>query len=183
MNPLRLLPMALALVLPFAEHTSSASTSLALSLDSLVDHAAGVALVEPIEATSRWEDGHIVTYTHIRTIERVAGTIPGDAWVRTYGGTVGDLSQWVEGEADLRSRSLVFLRSESTGTLVVVGRAQGQYLATSENGAMVLRSGPLPGHLVSPRGVSTRPYPLAGRSFHDASQAVRDLWQVRHVAR
>lgn len=172
------LPLLLA---PSAE----ASTSVTLSLETVVDHATSVALVEPREASSRWEDGRIVTYTHMHVVESVAGAQLQEPWVRTLGGSVGDVGQIVEGEADMRVRSVVFLRKEGE-SMVVVGRAQGQYLAPTENGARVLRAPTFAGKLVQARtssGALLRAFPLAGSTYTEASRTIRALWEVRHAAR
>ncbi|NOU31261.1 MAG: hypothetical protein HOO96_25470 [Polyangiaceae bacterium] len=161
---------------------ASASTSFAVPLSSLVENASAVVVVEPIESKSQWENGSIATYTHVRIVERVAGTAPDDAWIRTAGGRVGDIGQWVEGEADLRSRSLVFL-AQAGSSAKVVGRAQGQYLAVAENGKLVLRPSPDAGRLVARRGEVAKAFPLAGASLDEASRQVREVWTVRHASR
>lgn len=157
-----------------------------MSLETVVDNASAVALVEPLESASRWEDNKIVTYTHVRVVETVAGKALVDPWIRTLGGTVGDIVQVAEGEPDLRSRSLVFLRNEGSA-LVVVGRAQGQYLAASDHGSLVLHAPTFAGNLVHPRRTGTvtpsRSFALAGRSYKDASTTIRSIWEVRHGSR
>lgn len=185
-RPLRTLFYAWPL---FAVFPAQASTSVVLSLEAVVDRATSVALVEPQESTSRWEDGKIVTYTHVRVAENVAGAplAPlGDTWIRTLGGSVGDIGQIVAGEADMRVRSLVFLRKEGEA-FVVVGRAQGQYLAPSEDGSLVLRAPRSAGRLLAPNRANGAPGPtafvLAGRSYVDATRTIRTLWEARHAAR
>jgi hypothetical protein len=159
-------------------HTASASTRMALSLDTLVDYSNAVALVEPLESSSRWEDGRIATYTHVRVTNHVAGSIGGDAWIKTLGGSVGDVGQWVEGEADLGKRSLVFLRAEGN-VLIVVGGVQGQYLAPVADDT--LRAGAHLGKIISKS--AAKPFALAGLTVSEASASVRKIWEVRHASR
>lgn len=169
-----------------ASPPAAASTSAALPLETLLDRATSIALVDPQESHAIWEAGRIVTYTHVHVAETIAGMPVADTWIRTLGGVVGDVGQVVEGEADLHVRSVVFLRKHDD-EVVVVGRAQGQYLAPVENGSIVLRAPSFTGKLEQPRRGSARDpvrtYPLAGRPYADAARALRIMWEARHASR
>ena len=81
---------------------ASASVAIAASLEDLARASTVIARVTPVERTSAWEDGRIVTTTRVRVDEVVAGSVAGstrELRVRTLGGRVDTIGQIVEGEA------------------------------------------------------------------------------------
>lgn len=80
---------------------------------SLLAVADVVAIVSALEAHSRWEGERIVTHARLRIDRAVAGDLDTKTplWVRTKGGTVGSVCQFVDGEAVFQREwpSLLFL--------------------------------------------------------------------------
>jgi hypothetical protein len=176
-----------------------ASVAIDARLDELVDRATAVAVVRALEQRSVWEDGEIVTYSHVTVTRRLAGRIGGDAWIRTLGGSVGDIAQLVEGEATFApgERSLLFLRTRSSGhatgsadgVLAVVERAQGQYALTGREGpGQRLGVAADVGALVAPSppqaGDDARAARevLTGRTLEEAARTIAATWNRRHSA-
>jgi hypothetical protein len=122
-------PVALATLT--TSHEAHASVSFAVGYDALVSDSDAVAIVTPMESRSVWEDNRIVTYTHIKVEEGVAGALGtgSETWVRTLGGAVGKIGQLVDGEPVfvMGKSTLVFARALKPGTFQIVARAQGQY--------------------------------------------------------
>ena len=122
-------PVGLATLTTF--HEAHASVSFAVGYDALVADSDAVAVVTPMESRSVWEDNRIVTYTHLKVEEGVAGSLGtgSETWVRTLGGAIGKIGQLVDGEPVfvMGKSTLVFARSLKPGTFQIVARAQGQY--------------------------------------------------------
>jgi hypothetical protein len=174
-----------------------ASVSIAVTWDGLLRASTAAAVVTPADATSVWENGRILTYTHVTIDRAVAGpvTTGGDAWVRTLGGIVGNLGQQVEGEAGFSPGrpSLVFLRAHpegaQSGTFDVTARGQGQFPVVAADGqqpARVVRSRPA-GMIVPPRIFSPLVEPrLAADILHDctvdeATRTIQSAWSRLHA--
>jgi hypothetical protein len=191
---LALCASALALV---AAIPARASVSIAVTWDGLLRASTAAAVVTPADATSVWENGRILTYTHVTIDRAVAGpvTTGGDAWVRTLGGIVGNVGQQVEGEAGFSPGrpSLVFLRahpdSGRAATFDVAARGQGQFPVVAADGrqpARVERSHPA-GMIVPPRILSPLVEPrLAADILHDctvdeAAQNIQSAWSRLHA--
>jgi hypothetical protein len=170
------------------------SVDVALSLDDVARASSLVARVVPLEQSSTWEGGRIVTTTRLR-VERVIageGATPAELYVRTLGGIVGQVGQSVEGEARFAKGipSIVFFaRPNGESAYAVAGRAQGQLVvARTEAGREVVRVAAV-GRLV-PRAFRV---PLAAQSAsalvttldgHDADEATRDAaraWERTHA--
>ncbi|MEM1031932.1 MAG: hypothetical protein AAGN82_16410 [Myxococcota bacterium] len=168
---------------------AGASTSVAYTLEELIDTTATVVLARAVSRESRWEEvggsKRIVTYTVLDVEEEVMGAAPAKVWVRTLGGTVGDVGQHVAGEArfEVGVRSVVFLTRAASGVSVVAGAAQGHYPAfvkdpdpEDEGGsdgdddiAARLRPSPSLGHIVERPGPRiTALQRLVGRTVPDA---------------
>jgi hypothetical protein len=126
------LALAAAIAPLIAPAPASASVAVRLSLDDLVRASRYVVVATAGERYSVWEDlaggRRMVTYTRLSIDRSIVGQPSRDVWVRTLGGTIGSIGQYVSGEARLPagSRSLLFL-SEAAGTLVVAALGQGQY--------------------------------------------------------
>lgn len=196
---LLLLPLTAIAVLP---SDAGASTSVALSVRELASTSDAIVRVTQIAKTSAWEDGRIVTTSKVRVDRVVAGTPPGsELSIRTLGGVVGELGQYVEGEADLApgEQAVLFVAplrasaSATTATMRVVGRAQGRWSitrdarATDAREVVRVRS---PGKLVERRGESGAgtvrataklAASLDGASFDDAASEAAREWSVSHA--
>ena len=58
-----------------AEREAHASMSIAILFDELVRDSTAAAIVTPFEQKPVWEDGRIITYTHVHADRPVAGTL------------------------------------------------------------------------------------------------------------
>ena len=121
---------------PFAAvRAAGASTLIRLSVEELCQRATVVVAATPLESRVVWEDSaggrgrRIVTYTRARIDRVVDGVAPTELWIRTLGGSIGDIGQHVDGEAILTpgQPGLFFLRRLPDGPHGVVGMSQGQY--------------------------------------------------------
>jgi hypothetical protein len=87
--------------------------SMPWDVHSLLAVADVIAIASALEAHSSWEDGRIVTYSRLRVDRAVAGDLDSKTrlWLRTKGGTVGSVCQFVDGEAVFQREwpSLLFL--------------------------------------------------------------------------
>ena len=161
-----------------AAPTAHASVSIALSLDELARASTTVARVTPLEHVSRWEEGRIVTYTRVRVDDVIAGAPARDAEmrIRTLGGVVDGVAQYVEGEPRLArgAPSIVFVAARGEHVLVT-GRAQGQLAIAGETvrplhvGVLVLRA---PCRL---------PSALAGKHVTEARAEIVRTWEAVHA--
>jgi hypothetical protein len=138
---------------------AEAAVSMAITLDELLSESTCVVVATSSERQSLWEDTEagrrIVTYTRLDVDRSVVGQPGSSVWVRTLGGTVGNIGQYVSGEAQLLpgTRSLLFLRKSGTA-VVVTAMAQGHFpvlakegepprlLASPDAGAILARRGP-----------------------------------------
>jgi hypothetical protein len=166
-----------------------ASISVTVTFDDLLQRSIAVAVVVPIDRRGVWEDGRIVTYTHVRVERLVAGRLPGEVWVRTFGGSVGRIGQIVEGEATFNQAeaSLLFIHLHgasggSPGIFGVVEGAQGQFsLVTTGGGLPHLAAARLVGALVPPPGSPRLARDeLVGRSLEDAVREINAAWPHFH---
>jgi hypothetical protein len=188
----RLAGFMAALIALFAAAPSRASVSIAILFDELVGRSTAAAIVTPVEREGVWENGRIVTYTHVQ-IERVlAGSAPSEAWVRTLGGEVGRIGQLVEGEAtlDVNEPSLVFLQNAGTralrpGAFEVTARAQGSFTIAIEG--QVERVMPsATGALLPPPasrirgGARFAAQVLNGKTVAEVTREVASVWGALH---
>ena len=199
---MRFAPLAATLALATLLHAGAgvASVSTTIVFDALVEESQAAAIVTPIEERSDWEDGRIVTWTHVRVDDVLAGSVGKDAWIRALGGTVGEIAQQVQGEAQLPAgRSyLVFLKPSQHGGLAVVGRAQGEFplvpgapvahvVARLAAAALPPRADVVARIAQRAPGVTLAVQPaaqvLAGQSVQDARKLVTAAWQRTHAAR
>lgn len=134
-----------------------ATTSVAMTLDELVERSPRVVVGQAVERQSQWEElggtKRIVTYTRVIVEETVYGAHEDELWVRTLGGVVDKVGQAVAGEAQLKlGETAVLFLADAPGALVVAGMAQGHYpLELDANKAAderVLKASPDPGTLL-----------------------------------
>ena len=176
---------------------ANASVAIAVSLEDLARASSLVARVTPVERTSAWEDGRIVTTTRVRVDEVVAGVAPDarELRVRTLGGRVDKIGQIVEGEASFTASepSIVFLTAasrplaEPAPTFVVAGRAQGQLLVKRDAaGREIVRIGAV-GELVERRlhpplrDGGQRITALDGTPVSSLATTVKRAWEAGHA--
>lgn len=180
-----------------------ASVSIAVTLDALLHDSTSVSIATPVEARAVWEDGRIVTYTHVHVDRAIAGDLKKDdeTWVASLGGIVGNVGQVVDGEPQLHigASYLLFLKpdaSATAGTRIVTARAQGQYhlkAVTNASGSRtvnVLRN-PGAGELLLPRSsstatahgspVKTASDVIADRPVDDVAKDLAAAWGKAHA--
>jgi hypothetical protein len=168
-----------------------ASVSVALTFDDLVQRATAAAVIVPVDQHAAWEGGRITTYTRARVERVVAGHLPEEISLRSYGGAVGRIGQLVEGEATFAAGapSLVFVHplgdAAPLGTFAVVEGAQGQF-SIVKVGDQPARLAPARnmGAVVAPPSATPRPARdvLAGKPFEDAVRAIGAMWSRVHPA-
>lgn len=180
------------------EPAAHASVSTAATLEGLVGYAHIVALAQPLESRTEWQAGKIVTYTRLQLVERISGEAPESVWVKSLGGTVGDIGQSVEGEPTFtkNSRSLVFLRrltgdSGAPDAHVVVSRAQGQFPLALEKARWMVRPNVRVGLVLPAREAADTPLVvlpkqpalarLRDRPLDEVVLEVRELWTQIHA--
>jgi hypothetical protein len=174
---------------------ASASVAIAVSLEDLARASSVIARVTPLEATSAWEDGRIITTTRLHVDDVVAGNLPTatrELRVRTLGGRVDTIGQLVEGEASFAPAhaSIVFLAPfarSAAPAFVVVGRAQGQLHVKREvHGTEVVRIGAV-GELVERRILpplragGQRIVELDGQPLQTVTIEAKRAWEAGHA--
>src|SRR5258705_1576393 len=93
--------LVLAAILFFAAPRADASVSFTVPMDALVEESSAACVVSPLENKSVWENGRIATYTRAHVDRLLAGSASSEVWIKTLGGSVGDIGQIVDGEAVL----------------------------------------------------------------------------------
>jgi hypothetical protein len=127
---------------------AEASVSMLLSLDEIVAPSTAIVVGTASERKAQWEEiaggRRIVTYTKIKIDRTIAGSAGTEVWVRTLGGTIGNLGQAVSGEAQIAtgSKAMLFLMKRGDVT-VVTAMAQGHYpILADDKGVSRLRPSP-----------------------------------------
>jgi len=138
------LKLGLAVPALLAANAAQASQFLPVSLAELVRSSERIWVGLPLEKHAEWTDGPlgrlIVTYTRVacdRDVLESSG--PTELWVRTLGGSIGKVGQFVPGEAKLSlgRRCLVFL-SRPAEYHAVNAMAQGHYAIRPRDGVPLL---------------------------------------------
>lgn len=163
---------------------ASASVSVLMSVDELMEASTDVVVATAVERKSQWEDlpsgRRIVTYTRLVVDETVAGAGRTEIWVRTLGGKVGRIGQLVSGEAEiaLDARSLLFLADVDDGAghavTIVTGMAQGHFPIDESGTEPKLTASPDAGLLLPRRGptISAQEV-LVGKKLGEARGVLR----------
>jgi hypothetical protein len=181
--------------------SADASVSIAVSFDQLVHDSSAVTVATATEAQIVWENGRIVTYTHLHVDRALAGNLKvNDApWVASLGGIIGTTGQVVDGEPTLHVGMpyLVFLRpdpSATAGTLMVTARAQGQFhlqVANTSSKVLVVRNPgvgeilPMKPAVSTSGGATTTPKTavdqIADRPIDDVAKDISIAWAKSHA--
>ncbi len=136
------LPAALcALIALLAAPSAPAATLVYLPFEEQVDRAEVVAVGRVAGKESRWDDNRTVILTRVRfTVEEAVKGEPGaELAISVLGGTVGEISQSVQGVPEFVDgrRYVLFLeRLPQGGEFRVLGLSQGSYpVATDRQGS------------------------------------------------
>ena len=180
--------------------TADASVSIAVSFDSLLHDSTSASVATPTEARAVWENGRIVTFTHVHVDRAIAGDLKSgdETWVASLGGIVGTVGQVVDGEPQLHVGVpyLLFLKPDASatpGTRIVTARAQGQFhlrTVTNASGAAVVSvvKNPSAGELLAPKPsangsiVKTAADAIADRAVDDVAKDVAASWSKAHAS-
>jgi hypothetical protein len=145
--------VAVALAAPFWSRTVQATTAYGLTTEELVRKSDRVAVGRAVERMTSWTQlggsRRIVTLHRVVESDRLESDAPpGESWVLTLGGRIGDLGQKVSGEAEIQDDGdfVLFLSQERLAQGVpphrrVVGMAQGAYGLFHDQGRKRLRPG------------------------------------------
>jgi hypothetical protein len=172
--------LAAALMTMWIPGAAKAGVARLVALRDLVKGSRWVIVGTPVEAIARWEDvgksRRIVTYHRVRIDRALGSKAPSEQelWVRTLGGTVGEIGQIVHGEAALTrgEGSVLFLASNKDGVLEVTAMSQGHFpLQADARGVQRLVVSPRLSHLVGSGPSAVRR--LVGRSVVEADDLVR----------
>jgi hypothetical protein len=165
---------------------AQASVSVLLSLDELVGASTMAVVGTPTARESKWEvvggGKRIVTYTRVQVDRSVFGDAPAEVVVRTLGGTVGKIGQYVSGEAAIGTgtQALLFLAGKGA-SLHVTAMAQGHYpVLRDEQGVARLQKSPDAGALLPRRGPQiSAQEALVGSKLEDGEAVVVRARQAR----
>jgi hypothetical protein len=185
----RVLATTLALVVAWHGH-SEATVVTAVPLGELVGQSEWVVVAMAKSARSHYETiggaRRLVTDTIVQveqawtSNQSSASVETATITVRTLGGTIGDLAQYVLGEAVLAQGipQLLFLDEGSDGMFRVTAMAQGQYpIVTDEQGRTILR--PSPGLDKVLNAEQSAVTALAGRSVPQAQAMVQNVRKMQ----
>lgn len=117
---------ALAVVAP-----ATATTAVLLSREQLVKKSNLVVRATVGEAVSAWnaEETAIVTHTKLNVRGYLKGKGSSELWLEQYGGTVGDKTMVVSGDAQLRQGQevVLFLKQAEGGYVHLTALSQAAY--------------------------------------------------------
>jgi hypothetical protein len=113
---------------------ATATTLQRMSLDELAASSPAVARARCMNTASRWEGGHIWTFTDFEVLESLKGNLPGRIQVRLVGGKVGGLHSTVEGVPRFApgEEAYLFLARAPAGDWTVTGWALGTFRIARE---------------------------------------------------
>ena len=133
MRPAKHIGLTLALLLMLAAATR-ATTLRRMSLDELAEASPAVVRARCISNVSRWESGHIWTFTEFEVLENLKGSVAARIQVRLVGGRVGSLTSTVDGAPRfaLGEEAFLFLVPAPAGDWTVTGWTLGTFRVTRE---------------------------------------------------
>lgn len=113
---------------------ATATTLQRMSLDELAEASPAIVRARCASNASRWEAGHIWTFTEFEILENVKGSVPGRLRVRLVGGRAGSLHSTVEGAPRFvpGEEVFLFLAPGPAGDWTVTGWALGTFRITRE---------------------------------------------------
>jgi len=119
----------LVLTLLLLAGASRATTLQRMSLDELVAASGAVVRARAVSSVSRWENGHIWTFTTFEVLETMKGGTPSRVEVRLIGGRVGSLTSKVDGVPRFAAgdEAFLFLATTPSGHWTVTGWALGTF--------------------------------------------------------
>src|SRR5262245_31931656 len=96
-------PSVFLLAASLSPRAADASVSVELTSDALCARSDAIGGLVPLGRNAFWEDGRIYTEGRLRVDEPLAGTLEQgqEVSIRTMGGVVGSIGQWVGGEPRL----------------------------------------------------------------------------------
>ncbi len=173
---------ALALGASLEAPWANAALARGLTLAELVAASAHGIVATALDAHCEWEtfgrQRVIVTETRVRIEEAVLGAAPSsrELLVRVLGGSIGELGERVDGQAQLviGKPSVLFLTATAKAEWFVTGAAQGHYpLAPDDRGDPRLTPSPHLPRLIAPdRAAVSR---LRGRTLPEARHLLRNV--------
>jgi hypothetical protein len=133
MRPAKQIGLPLALVLLSAAVTM-ATTLRRMSLDELADASPAVVRARCLSNVSRWQGGHIWTFTEFEVLENLKGSLPARIQVRLVGGRVGSLNSTVDGAPRFApgEEAFLFLAQTPAGDWTVTGWTLGTFRISRE---------------------------------------------------
>lgn len=160
--------------------SAGAALARGLTLDELVRASAAAIVGTALEAHSEWatfgKNRVIVTDTRVRIEDVLLGgaRAGGEVMVRVLGGSIGELGERVDGQAELvlGAPSALFLMPETRAVSFVVGAAQGHFrLEPAADRVLRLAPSPRLPHLLRPSTAAVSR--LRGRTVAEARELVR----------
>lgn len=170
----------------FGARPADAGAAIPISLPELVHRSQHAVVATAREGSATWEHTptgkRIVTYSRIEVQQPLDGRSPEDShlFVRTLGGTVGDVGQLVHGEAELirNEPAVFFLHPSLQGTYGLTAMAQGHFrLTPDERGVHRLNPSPKIGDFVS-RSPESAVARLRGKTVADCERLVMEALQL-----
>jgi hypothetical protein len=123
--------LVVASMLALMPAPSTAASAVMLTREQLVKRSDLVVRATAIEAQSDWNgDGTaIVTRTRLRVRSFLKGKGVADLWLEQYGGTVGDRTMSVPGDAHIEpgQELVLFLKRGSDGMVYLTALSQAAY--------------------------------------------------------
>jgi hypothetical protein len=114
----------------------SASLIIELSLDELIALSDQIVTGTIIETKSDWNDDRTNIYTFYKLLinKCLKGNNYDELTIKTPGGKVGEIWQWVEDSASFKTGEtvLLFLNNNHDGTFSLTGAVQGKYRIANE---------------------------------------------------
>ncbi len=133
MQPAKHISRILVLVAMLAA-AATATTLQRMSLDELAASSPAVVRARCLSNVSRWEGGHIWTFTDFEVLESLKGSLPARIQVRLIGGRVGGLHSTVDGAPRFMAgeEAYLFLARTPAGDWTVTGWALGTFRIARE---------------------------------------------------
>ncbi|MDB4993050.1 MAG: hypothetical protein JWM74_482 [Myxococcaceae bacterium] len=166
---------------PRSDISALGAATIDAEVYDLVMRAELIAIVSPVETSSRWEKGDIVTLTRVHIERHIAGRSARRLeWVRARGGTIGPVNRFVDGEASFVApvRSLVFLVGSQV--LDVVAGARGQFpIVYRKTTKPELITAPWRSTLAPPQHEA--PPPFGKHALDEVVSDLADAWSRLHI--